>query len=375
MKHLSTLLTLLPLICFCSGVAYSQSPQSIAQEMAASTVILEITQHNGRRTHGTGFFIGAGLIATNAHVIDNAAKATARLVQTQHTMHIEGYIAIDTDTDLAVLKAAHTEAPALTLGNSDTIRIGDLIYTLGNPSGLEGTFSEGRISNLLIGIPGIQGKVIQFTAPISGGSSGGAIVNQTGEVIGIASQTRHDGQNLNFAIPSNALKQLRQNTTTLKPLSQQPHHTKTAEQIQDTPALMINFIILSAIAFCVLHFLPLSTSENIKTTLGIAIGIGLFKTISIAMLPTLFTETMLHLYQQPISEEPLSHILDCGGCLPPFLMKIAIAQTYLIATSILLASANRYIPKIQIQGFFITTGIAAIIIVAEFCLYRILPIG
>ena len=202
-KVLSTIFILL-LLLLSSSMTHAQSPQSIAQELAASTVILEITQHNGRRTHGTGFFIGEGLIATNAHVIDNAKNATARLVQTQQTMHIQGYIAIDTDTDLAVLKAANTTAPALTLGNSDTIRIGDLIYTLGNPTGLEGTFSEGRISNLLIGIPGIKGKVIQFTAPISGGSSGGAIVNQHGEVIGIASQTREDGQNLNFAIPSKA---------------------------------------------------------------------------------------------------------------------------------------------------------------------------
>lgn len=372
MKHLSTLFILI-LIFLCIRVVYPQSPQSIAQELAASTVILEITQHNGRRTHGTGFFIGEGLIATNAHVIDNAAKATARLVQTQQTMGIQGYIAIDTQTDLAVLKTDNTTVPALAHADSDTIRIGDLIYTLGNPSGLEGTFSEGRISNLLIGIPGIKGKVIQFTAPISGGSSGGAIVNQHGQVIGIASQTRHDGQNLNFAIPSNALKRLMETATTLKPLSQQPHYRKNAEHINKTPALMINFIILSAIAFGVLHFLPLSTSENIKTTLGIAISIGLVKTIALAMLPTLFTQPMLHLYQHPLSEEPLSHILDCPNCLPPFLMKLAIAQTYLIATSILLASANRYIPKITIQGFFKTTGIAAIIITAEFCLYRILP--
>ena len=158
-------LSILFILLLSYGVANAQSPQSIAQELAASTVILEITQQDGRDTHGTGFFIGEGLIATNAHVIDNAAKATARLVQKQHTMHIEGYIAIDTDTDLAVIKTSNTEAPDLTLGNSDTIRIGDLIYTLGNPSGLEGTFSEGRVSNLLIGIPGIKGKVIQFTAP------------------------------------------------------------------------------------------------------------------------------------------------------------------------------------------------------------------
>ena len=371
MKHFSTLFILL-LIFLSTRLVYPQSPQAIAQELAASTVILEITQQNGRDTHGTGFFIGAGLIATNAHVIDNAKKATARLVQTQQPIEVEGYIAIDTDTDLAVIKAANDTAPALALGDSDTIRIGDLIYTLGNPSGLEGTFSEGRISNLLMDIPGIKGKVIQFTAPISGGSSGGAVVNQHAEVIGIASQTRYDGQNLNFAIPVNALKRLMETATTLKPLSEQPHHRKNAEQIQDTPTLILHFIILSAIAFGVLHFLPLSTSENIKITLAVAAGIGVFKTISIAMIPSLFTEPMLHLYQQPL-EEPITHILDCPNCLPPFLMKLTIAQTYLISLSILLAIANRYIPKITIQGFFNTTGSAALIIALEFVLYRILP--
>ena len=223
-------------------------------------------------------------------------------------------------------------------------------------------------------IPGIAGKVIQFTAPISGGSSGGAIVNQHAEVIGIASQTRYDGQNLNFAIPVNALKRLMDTATTLTPLSEQPHHHKTAEHIKQTPILMINFIILSAIAFGLLHLLPLSKSENIKITIAVAAGIGVFKTISIAMIPRLFTEAMLHLYQQPL-EEPLSHILDCRNCLPPFLMKFAIAQTYLISLSILLATANRYIPKITIQGFFNTVGGAILIIIAEFLLYRILPLG
>ena len=334
-----------------------------------------MTQQNGRDTHGSGFFIGEGLVATNAHVIDTAIRGTARLVQTQQTMDIEGYIAIDTNTDLAVLKVSNNTAPALTLGDSDTIRIGDLIYTLGNPQGLEGTFSEGRISNMLLDIPGIEGKVIQFTAPISQASSGGAIVNTHGEVIGIASQTRYDGQNLNFAIPVNALKQLMETATSITPLSQQRHHKQTAEQKMNPTTSILNFIILSAIAFGVLHFLPLYTSENIKTTIAIAIGIGLFKTISLAMLPELFSPVMLQLYKEPLSDEPLMHILDCRNCIQPLLMKVVVAQTYLISLSILLAIANKYITKIRIDGFFNTAGSAALIIGAEIVLYRILPMG
>lgn len=71
--------------------------------------------------------------------------------------------------------------------------VGDTVYVAGNPEGLEGTFSQGIIS-------AVRGRYIQITAPISHGSSGGPVLNQKGEVIGIAASSFNEGQNLNFAI-------------------------------------------------------------------------------------------------------------------------------------------------------------------------------
>ena len=367
-KHLIRFLCFI--FCFCCMTsAYCQSAQVIASELLASTVMLELRDASGRPSHGTGFFIGTGIVATNAHVIDTAVSGSARLVNTHTSMTIHGYIALDTDTDVAVLVVSDDTVPSVSIGDSDTVRIGDLVYTVGNPRGLEGTFSEGRISSIRE-IPDIKGKVIQFTAAISHGSSGGALVNQSGQVIGIASQTRHDGQNLNFAIPINQLKRVMESATTLTPLHQQD--TRTEAQPQNTQPILI-FILTGVIGFGVLYFLPSVKSEKIGYTLTLATFIAALRTIPMLWIPIFFTEQMQHLFYETLWDETLIHILACRNCLPVLLMKLVILQAYLIALSLCLAIANRFIPKIQIAGFFNTAGIALLIIAAEIVITQLLP--
>ena len=91
--------------------------------------------------------------------------------------------------------------------------------SLGNPQGLEGSFSEGIISAIR---GGSTDKMFQMTAPISQGSSGGPVFNENGEVIGVSSVTLHDGQNLNFAIPVNYLKSLANISFTPTPIRPKP---------------------------------------------------------------------------------------------------------------------------------------------------------
>ena len=106
--------------------------------------------------------------------------------------------------------------PSLSLGNSDTVQVGETVYAVGNPQGLEGTFSQGIVSSIRqVG----SDKVLQITAPISPGSSGGPVLNSKGEVIGVSVATFRGGQNLNFAIPSNYLKVLIAKAGPPKPLS------------------------------------------------------------------------------------------------------------------------------------------------------------
>lgn len=114
---------------------------------------------------------------------------------------------MDSRQDLALIKVSDVGSPSLPLGNSDKVQIGESVYVAGNPIGfLEGTFSDGIISGVREFWVG--SKRIQITAPISKGSSGGPMLNRKGEVIGVAVSFITEGQNLNFAIPSNYLSEL-----------------------------------------------------------------------------------------------------------------------------------------------------------------------
>ena len=197
--------------------------EDIATRTLKATVYLKM-QNNKGNSIGSGFFVTRNVVATNYHVIKNATQGTARLVGKSKEYAISGVIGYDTVNDLALLKiggnrikrpslrdfAYHTEGnlpsnvsvDPLVIGDSDSIEVGQVVYVAGNPRGWEGTFSSGIISS-------IRGnKDIQITAPISPGSSGGPVLNDKGEVIGISRATFTKAQNLNFAVPSNKLKDL-----------------------------------------------------------------------------------------------------------------------------------------------------------------------
>ena len=209
----------------------TKSPPQIAEETLPSTVLLEMEDSNGQpHGVGSGFFIGNGEIATNFHVVEGADKGSAKLFNRTERYDIEGYTVLDVDNDLIILKLQNIDQTivsrkALPLGNSESVRPGDTIYAVGNPEGLEGTISDGIISGIRRLNRGYQR--IQITAPISPGSSGGAVLNTNGEVIGvsvsgvpsllpISSQNPQDAQyinvaqNLNLAIPSGYLESLLQ---------------------------------------------------------------------------------------------------------------------------------------------------------------------
>ena len=187
--------------CLCLG----QSPRDIARTAFKSVVILEMNDSNGQPLSiGSGFFIADSVIATNAHVIKGAYSGTARLVGDTHKLQIAGTLAINDRTDLALLKVNST-APALRLGPDANPVVGDKIYVVGNPLGLEGTFSEGIIS----GLRAVDAdSILQMTAPISPGSSGGPVMDTSGTVIGVAEATFSNGQNLNLAVPVAYLSKL-----------------------------------------------------------------------------------------------------------------------------------------------------------------------
>jgi Trypsin-like peptidase domain len=187
--------------------ANSQTPQEVARKLFPKTLVLTMEGADGRpMSLGSGFVIGPGIVATNRHVLEGAVRGFGKYVGTAERLEIDGVLAESAEHDLALVKIAAASSAPVELGNSDVVEIGETVYAVGSPIGLEGTFSNGIVSGFRdVG----RERLIQITAPISPGSSGGPIANGKGLVIGVAVATLKDGQNLNFAVPSNYLSRLR----------------------------------------------------------------------------------------------------------------------------------------------------------------------
>jgi len=157
--------------------------------------------------YGTGFVVGAdGRIATNLHVIAFSETVKVRLLDgSEHP--VTRVLAADPARDLAVIAIDKQDLAPLKLGDSDKVSAGDRVVAIGNPLGvLDYTVSDGLISSIRQLDPKVT--LLQISAPISQGSSGGPLFNLYGEVIGVAVGIAQEGQNLNFGIPVNYLRPL-----------------------------------------------------------------------------------------------------------------------------------------------------------------------
>lgn len=199
------------------SLAQAQTAQQIALKTFPSTVLLVMEDAYGQPISlASGFFVREGIIATNLHAIEKASRGYAKIVREKAKYDIAGLVGIDEKRDLVLLSIPVSKAPPLIIGDSHKVAIGDEIYVIGNPLGLEGTFSKGIIS----GIRKIDSDIIfQITAPISPGSSGGPVLDSQGKVIGVAVATFVGGQNLNFSIPSSYLESMLKDVKSIKPLS------------------------------------------------------------------------------------------------------------------------------------------------------------
>ncbi len=191
---------------FCPLIVSGQTARRVAETTFPSVVLLVMEDSNGQTVSlGSGFFVSSNVVATNLHVIESATRGYAKLVGQRTKFDIVGIVGIDSSRDLALLMLEGAKAPFLSVSANGTVAVGDDVYVVGNPQGLEGTLSQGIISSLRrIG----NDTLMQITAPISPGSSGGPVLNSEGKVIGVAVATLKGGQNLNFAIPSSYLSPL-----------------------------------------------------------------------------------------------------------------------------------------------------------------------
>jgi tetratricopeptide (TPR) repeat protein len=193
----SSVAALILLVALASS-SEGQEGREIARNAFPSVVL--IVADNGkahRGSLGSGFFVHDDLVVTNYHVVKGSLRVRIKLVGQSETYSVQ-VVATSAAKDLALLRVVGVQATPLSLGDVTQVAIGDDVYAIGNPEGLEATLSQGIVS----GIRQSGGnRYFQISAPISHGSSGGPILNKSGEVIGVAVGALKTGQNLNFAIP------------------------------------------------------------------------------------------------------------------------------------------------------------------------------
>lgn len=194
------------------GAAASRVPMTAAEvsAMASPAVFyIEVAGLDGQVfAGGSGFFIDPSCVGvTNYHVIEGAYSATMTTVNGD-TYEMGMVLYYDKERDIAVFDALPVsnpdvfgKAPYLNLAAPSSVHNGDVVYAIGSPLGLQNSITDGLVSNKDRVIPGDPLTYIQTSAPISHGNSGGPLLNQYGEVIGINTASLESGQNLNFAVP------------------------------------------------------------------------------------------------------------------------------------------------------------------------------
>lgn len=186
----------------------SISAEQIYQRAKASLILVEAQGLKTRRV-GSGFLVSPGTVVTNEHVVADASDILLKSIAAQGARSTTGRLAAKHPTaDLAILRS-EIDAEELPLGRFGTVTVGQSVFVVSNPKGLEATFSKGIVSSIR---SNDESTVLQITAPVSEGSSGGPVLNEAGRVIGVVFAVRRGGQNLNFAVPVSYVRKLLRRT-------------------------------------------------------------------------------------------------------------------------------------------------------------------
>jgi serine protease Do len=195
--------------------AFNQQPMEIP-EGPAGELFKRFFQNmpqgpENRRVQGAGSGViisQDGYVLTNNHVVEGAKEVTVTFANQQE--YKAKVVGCDPKTDLAVLKISVKQSfPAVSLGDSDRLKVGDWVVAIGNPFGLNNTVTSGIVSakGRVIGA-GPYDDFIQTDASINPGNSGGPLINMQGELVGINTAILAQGHGIGFAIPVNTAKPL-----------------------------------------------------------------------------------------------------------------------------------------------------------------------
>lgn len=172
-----------------------------AEDLFARTSA-SVVRVNALSGAGESLAFGSGVVVENATVITNCHVARRGVnLKVKHLVEqFDATVSVaDEAHDLCKLSVPGLAAPAVTVGRVADLRVGQKVYAIGSPQGLDLTLSDGMVSSLR---EGPDGTFVQTTAPISPGSSGGGLFDETGTLVGIVTFQMRAGQNLNFAVPA-----------------------------------------------------------------------------------------------------------------------------------------------------------------------------
>ena len=215
-------------------------------------------------SQGSGFFIDKNLLITNYHCIADADAIQLKIAGKEGFIKGANVVKVSEDYDLAIVQTRE-DYSFLKIDSSGTEKVGSRIYAIGNPRGLEGTISDGILSGKRDN-DGVE--YLQITAPISPGNSGGPVLNEVGNVIGVSTFTFKNSQNLNFAMPIKYIRECVNYTPSKQ--SSKPRSKKT-----DKDAITLTYFQKSGPEF----YEYLTLKNNTKDDICAVSGVLVYKTM------------------------------------------------------------------------------------------------
>ena len=189
--------------------AYSRAVVGVVEKISPAVIGIQPRGDHERGGVGSGFLITPdGYALTNSHVVHGREVVAARTTDGDR-LEAE-LIGDDPATDLALLRLTARDLPVADLGDSDSLQVGQLVIAMGDPLGLHSTVSAGVVGALGRSMRGQEGRlidnIVQHSAPLNPGNSGGPLVDSRGRVVGINTAIIALAQGLGFAIPANTAK-------------------------------------------------------------------------------------------------------------------------------------------------------------------------
>ena len=207
----------------------SLTAQEVYRQVNPAVAVVLADLGDGSASVGTGvIFSQDGYLITNYHVVEGGQECTVALDSGRS--YEAKYVAGDADSDLAVLKVEGQDLPAAVFGDSDLLTVGDKVYAIGNPLGVElrGTLTDGIVSAIDrdVEVEGHTMTLLQTNAALNSGNSGGPLINEYGQVVGINTikmTSRYSNiEGLGFAIPSAYMERIVNDLLTFGSLQPEP---------------------------------------------------------------------------------------------------------------------------------------------------------